>query len=69
MEKGFIPLRMVCKAPRANLVLIPGTRKKVRMILEKVMRRIGCKKILNDMKKEINKLMGINMTMQNMVMV
>ncbi len=46
-----------------NLVMIPRVRKEVRMILEKVMRRFGCKRILNDMKKEINKLMGVGMKM------
>jgi hypothetical protein len=51
MEKGVIPLRTMCKAPCANSVLIPGIRKEVRMILERVM------------KKEISKLMGINMMM------
>jgi hypothetical protein len=43
--------------------MIPGTRKEVRMILERVMRRLRCKRILNDMKKKINKLMGVGMTM------
>jgi hypothetical protein len=39
------------------------------MILEKVMKRLTCKRILNNMKMEINKLMGFNMMMQNVVMV
>jgi hypothetical protein len=63
VENGVKTLRMVCKAPRVNLVMIPGTRKEVRMILERVMRRLRCKRILNDMKKKINKLMGVGMTM------
>jgi hypothetical protein len=39
------------------------------MILERVMRRLRCRRILNNMKKEINKLMGFNMMMKNVVMV
>jgi hypothetical protein len=39
------------------------------MILERVMRRFGCKRILNNIKTEINKLMGLGMTMQNIAMV
>ncbi len=50
---------MICKA----LVLIIGTRKEVRMILEKVMKKLGRRKILNDMKREIIKLMGVDMLM------
>ncbi len=68
MEKGVIPLRMVCKAPCAILVLIPKMKNKMRMILERVMRRFGRKRILNNMKREISKLMGLGMTMQNMAM-
>jgi hypothetical protein len=33
------------------------------------MRRLRCRRILNNMKKEINKLMGFNMMMKNVVMV
>jgi hypothetical protein len=51
------------------LVLIPTIRKELKMILENVIKRLGHKKILNNMKREINKLMGVGMTMQNMVMV
>jgi hypothetical protein len=70
MEKRVIPLRMVCKALCAILVLIPGARNKMKMIMDKVMKRFRHKRILNDMKREINKLMGvIGMTMQNMEMV
>jgi len=53
----------VCKAPYVILVLIPRARKEVRMILERVMRRLRRRRILNNMKREINKLMGINMMM------
>jgi len=38
------------------------------MILERVMRRFGCKRILNNIKREISKLMGLGMMMQNMAM-
>ncbi len=42
----------------------------MKMIMDKVMKRFRRKRILNDMKREINKLMGvIGMTMQNMEMV
>jgi hypothetical protein len=63
VEKGIILLRTVCKAPYVILVLIPRARKEVRMILERVMRRLRRRRILNNMKREINKLMGINMMM------
>jgi len=63
MEKGVILQRMVCKVLHANLVLIPKAKKEMKMILERVMRRFGCRKILNNMKREINKLMGVNMMM------
>jgi hypothetical protein len=43
MEKGIIHEMTVCKA----LVLIPGTRTELRMILESVMRRLKHWKILN----------------------
>jgi hypothetical protein len=43
MEKGIIHEMTMCKA----LVLIPGMRKELRMILENVMRRLKHKKILN----------------------
>ncbi len=69
MEKGVILLKMECKAPYAILVMILRARNEVRMILERVMRRFGQRRILNDMKREINKLMDVGMTMQNMVMV
>jgi hypothetical protein len=69
MEKGIIPLRTMCKALRAILVLIPRVRNEVRMTLERVMKMIRCKRILNDTEREINKLMGVGMMMQNMVMV
>jgi hypothetical protein len=49
--------------------LVPRVRKKMKMVLERVMRRFECRKIINDMKKEINMQMGVNMMMQNMVMV
>ncbi len=69
MEKGVILLRMVCKPFCAVLVLILGARIEMKMILERVVRRLEHRRILNNMKREINKLMGIVMTMQNMVMV
>ncbi len=59
----------MCKALRAILVLIPRVRNEVRMTLERVMKMIRCKRILNDTEREINKLMGVGMMMQNMVMV
>jgi hypothetical protein len=59
MEKGLIPKMMVCKV----LVLIPRARKEVKMILENVMKRFGHMRILNNMKWEINKPMGVGMTM------
>jgi hypothetical protein len=40
------------------MVLIPRARKE-----ERVMRRLGHRRIMNDMKREISKLMGISMTM------
>jgi hypothetical protein len=56
---------MTCKV----LVLIPRTRNEVRMILVSLVKRFGHRKIMNDMKREMSKLKGVNMTMQNMVMV
>jgi hypothetical protein len=65
MEKGVIPQMTTCKV----LVLIPRTRKEMRMILVNVVMRLGRRKIMNDMKREMIKLKGVNMMMQNMVMV
>jgi hypothetical protein len=39
------------------------------MILVNVVMRLGRRKIMNDMKREMIKLKGVNMMMQNMVMV
>ncbi len=41
----------------------------MRMILVNVVMRLGRRKIMNDMKREMIKLKGVNMMMQNMVMV
>jgi hypothetical protein len=65
MEKGIICKMTMCKA----LVQIPRMKKEMRMILKSVMRRFEHRKLLNYMKREISKLMGVGMTMQNMVMV
>jgi hypothetical protein len=65
IEKGILCEMAMCKA----LVLILGMRKQMRMILENMMRRLGCKRILNNMKREISKLMGVDRMMPNMVMV
>jgi hypothetical protein len=65
MEKGVICDIMMCKA----LVLIPRATKEMRMILESIMKRFGPRRILNNMIRHIIKLMGVDMTMQNMVMV
>jgi hypothetical protein len=65
MEKAVIRDMTICKV----VVLIPTTRKEVGMILENVMRRLRHRIILNNMKREINKLIYVDMTMQNMVMV
>jgi hypothetical protein len=53
----------MCNASHAILVLIPKTRIEMKMILERVMKRFKRKRILNDMKREISKLMGVGMTM------
>jgi hypothetical protein len=69
MEIGVIFLRMVCKVFCAILVLILEARIEMRMILERVVRRLEHRRILNDLEREMNKLMGIGMTMQNIVRV
>jgi hypothetical protein len=63
IEKGILCEMAMCKA----LVLILGMRKQMRMILENMMRRLGRKRILNNMKREINELMGVDMMMPNIV--
>jgi hypothetical protein len=47
MEKGVVPLKTMCKASHAILVMIPRMRKEMKMILERAMRRFGCMRILN----------------------
>jgi hypothetical protein len=59
MEKGVIHEMMVCK----GFGLIPKARKEMKMIFQSMIRSLRHRRILNDMKKEISKLMGVGKTM------